>query len=349
MKINMFWQKRSRGSGSTGMVMGMIVFSLIVSLSILAFPANGGAKDWPTKPITVIVPWAAGGGTDLVGRLLVPKFSEVLGVPVQSVCKPGASGISGTLEAVKSSPDGYTLFFDCAGTSSIQYAWSKDLPYNVMTERTFIARATSTPLCLMVPTSSPWKTMEDLVNDIRTNPSSISFGGLGGTGVPDICIAQFKAALTAKGVDVSKTRSIMYKGTGEVVPALAGGHVKISFATPGDIISLVSAGKIRVLAVTSASGKRYKDWPDVPTTAEAGFPSLNLFFWVGLSGPPGLPSNIVKMLSDAVREATKEAASNPEVIARFDKLGLSPVYLPPDAFRKFVVDEGESIKALQLK
>jgi tripartite-type tricarboxylate transporter receptor subunit TctC len=342
MKINMFRRMDNQGRNSLGPAVGILAFLLIVSLSILVLPINSGAKDWPTKAITMIIPWSAGGGTDVAGRILIPKLSKILGVPIQAVNKPGGSGIIGTLEAVKSPPDGYTLFIDCGGTSSIQYAWSENLPYKVE-ERTYIARATSSPRCLIVPASSPWKTVDDLVNVIRANPASISFALIGGTGVPDVVIAQFRAAMTAKGVDVSKTRSIGYKGTGEVVIAIAGGHASYSAAGPDSASALTDAGKIRVLGVTSAG--RYKGWPNVPTMAEAGFPSVDMVFWVGLSGPPGLPANIVKALDDAVRESL----SDPEIIAKLDKVGIEPFYQPGDKYRKFVLDEGEAIKALKLR
>ena len=123
-------------------------------------PANSGAKDWPTKTITLIVPWAAGGATDLTARVLAPKMSKILEVPIQVVNKPGGSGIIGTLEAVKAPPDGYTLLMDCNGTSSIQYAWVENLPYKPE-ERTYIARAISTlESCLSPPAPplKPWKT-----------------------------------------------------------------------------------------------------------------------------------------------------------------------------------------------
>ncbi len=131
---------------------------------------------------------------------------------------------------------------------------------------------------------------------------------------------------------------------GEVVLAVAGGHVSFSFASPERRINaLISAGKIRALAVSSAG--RYKDWPDVPTMAEAGFPSVDMVFWAGLGGPPGLPANIVKILDNAVRESL----SDPDVIAKLDKMGIEPFYLSGDEYRKFVFDEGEAIKSLKLK
>jgi tripartite-type tricarboxylate transporter receptor subunit TctC len=342
MKMKMFRLKHDQIHNSPGPTVAIVAFLVIAFLSVLVSPVHGGAKDWPTKTITLIIPWPAGGGTDVAGRILAPKLSKILGVPIQTVNKPGGSGIIGTLEAVKSAPDGYTLFIDCGGTSSIQYAWSENLPYRVE-ERTYIARATSTPRCLIVPASSPWKTVEDLVNAIRTNPAGISFALIGGTGVPDVVIAQFRGALIARGVDVSKTRSITYKGTGEVVVAIAGGHASYSAAGPDSASALTDAGKIRVLGVTSAA--RYKGWPNVPTMGEAGFPSVDMVFWVGLGGPSGLPANIVKILDNAV----KESLSDPEVIAKLNKLGIDPFYQSGERYKKFVLDEGEAIKALKLR
>jgi len=128
MRIKMFRRKSGRGCNSLRTGLGIFAFLLIVSLTILVFPANSGAKEWPTKTITLIVPWAAGGATDITARILAPKMSKILEVPIQVVGKPGGSGIIGTLEAVKAPPDGYTLLMDCNGSSSIQYAWLDNLP-----------------------------------------------------------------------------------------------------------------------------------------------------------------------------------------------------------------------------
>ena len=342
MKIKIFQRKFNQGTGSFGAAVGIFAFLLTVSLTILVLPANSGAKDWPTRPITIICPWAAGAAPDILARTMSPKISKILGVPVQVVNKPGAGGIIGTLEAVKSLPDGYTLLADIGAISSIQYAWSKDLPYKVE-ERTFISMVIMTPHGLVVSTKFPWKTVEELVNAIRTDPSSISFANIGGTGTPDVCIAQFRAAMAAKGVDVSKLRPISYKGTGEALPFLAGGHVTFTFATPSAATPLISAEKIRYLGMTSA--ERHRDWPNVPTMAEVGYPSVDLLYWSGLCGPPGLPANIVKILDNTVKEIFKD----PDFIAKIDKLGMQPFYKTGDEFRKFALSEGEAIKALKLK
>jgi len=339
MKIQMSRQGYKQGSNFLG---PLFVFLVVVSLPFLGLPANSGAADWPAKPITLIVPWSAGASTDLTARIMAAKMSQILRVPIQVVTKPGGSGMIGTLDVMQSQPDGYTLLVDCGGTSSIQYAWAKDLPYKVE-DRTYIARIMYSPFSMIVPASSPWKTVDDLVKAIRRDPSAISFGGIGGTGVPDVCIAQFKDALMKKGVDVSKTRLITYKGTGEVMPAIAGGHVKVSFASPPSATALMDAGKLRPLAVTSP--QRHKGWPSVPTMTESGFPSVDLSYWAGLGGPPDTPANIVKILDNAVKEALKDS----EVISKLDKIGGVPAYQPGDQYKKFVLDEGDSIKALKLK
>jgi tripartite-type tricarboxylate transporter receptor subunit TctC len=341
MRINMFRRKHNPGHSSLGPAAGFFSLLLICSLAVFVLPATG-TSDWPAKSIALIVPWPAGGATDLTARILAPKMSTILRVPIQVVNKPGGSGIIGTLEAVKSPPDGYTLLMDCNGTSSIQYAWSANLPYKPE-ERTYIARAIFTLESLLVPSSSPWQTVDDLVNAVRTNPSSVTFGNIGGTGVPDAALAQFRAVLMAKGIDLSKIRIVTYKGSGETIVAVAGGHVSACMSGIAGTQSLVNAGKIRVLAVTSPG--RYKPWPSVPTMAELGYPSVNMVFWSGLGGPPGLPANIVKMLDDAV----KEAVSDPEVIDKLDKTGIEPWYQPGDVYRKFVFDEWQSIKSLKLK
>ena len=344
MRIKAFRWKSRQGNGSLKVAAGV----LALLLTVLLIPANGLAKDWPDRAITIIVPWAAGGGTDIVARSLAPKISKVLGVPVQTVNKPGGSGIPGTLDAMQGGTDGYTLLWDCGGISSMQYALAPELPYKVF-DRTFIARATTTPEGLMIPSNSPWKTMDDLVKAAKADPSSVSFGMIGGTGIPDVLVYQLKAALKAKGVDVSKTRMVTYKGGGELVPAVAGGHINVGFVSPGEMVAMLSAGKIRVLGVTAPTGKRFKGWPDVPTMAEAGFPTVDVYFWVGLSAAPGLPANMVKTLDNAVKEAVKNAEQDPAVIAAFDKLGLTTGYLSGDEYKKFVLEEGERVKSVVSK
>jgi len=325
-----------RGSIALGAVM------LFAAAALFSSAAQGAAKDYPSKPISLIVPWSAGGSTDLSARTLAPVLSKVLGVPITVINKPGGSGIIGTLEAMKSPPDGYTLLADCGGTSSIQYAWAEKLPYKVE-ERTYIVRAAYTPEALLVPGVSPWKNMDELMNAIRANPSAFRWSLIGGTGVPDVITAQLRAALTSKGLNLSKTRSITYKGTGEVLIAIGGNHVDIGFGGVGAATPLRDAGKLRALAIVDS--RRYKGWPDIPSTAEIGFAPVDLIYWVGLSGPPGMPANIIKTLTDAVQSAV----SSPEMIPQLDKIGFVPGFQPSDEYKRFVLAEGNGIKGLKLK
>jgi tripartite-type tricarboxylate transporter receptor subunit TctC len=344
MTIKMLRRKVCQGIGCSGMAAGVLAF-LAIALPVVVSPAGAATKEWPNKVISIIVPWPTGGATDLIGRSLAPKLSKALGAPVQTINKPGGAGIPGTLEAVSAAPDGYTLLWDCGGSSSMQYAMARDLPYQVF-DRTFIARATSNPMAIIVPSSKPWKTMDEFVKAIQADPTSISFGMIGGTGVPDVLVYQFKAALKAKGIDVSKTRMVTYKGGGELPPAVAGGHVSAAFISPSEVVALLGAGKLRVLAVTAPAGKRYKGWPDVPTFAEVGLPTVDIYFWVGLSGAPGLPADVIKTMDNAVKDAVKEADQDPAVVAMFDKLGITAFYMPGEEYKRFVRDEGERVKAV---
>ena len=317
-------------------------FFLLLILSGLSIAPAIWAKEYPTKPINLIVPWSAGASTDITARIMAPTLSKVLGAPVSVIDKPGGSGTIGTLEAVKAAPDGYTILVDCGGTSSIQYAWAEKLPYNVE-ERVYMARAILSPMGLSVRGDAPWRTIDDMVADIRKNPGAFRWSLIGGTGVPDVLIAQMRAALTAKGVDLSKTRTVTYKGTGEVMIALGGGHIDIAFASPSATNSLWAAKKVRPLAI---SGKdRYKGWPDIPCTAELGYPTVNLTYWAGFCAPPGLPPGIVKTWIDAVRATVND----PEVMAKFESVGFVPAFLEGEDFKKFVLEEGKSIKGLKLK
>jgi tripartite-type tricarboxylate transporter receptor subunit TctC len=318
------------------------VFILILFVLFVWASPEVRAKEYPTKPITIIVPWPPGPSTDLTPRILAPKLSQRWGVPVSVVNKPGGAGTIGALEVLKAAPDGYTVMSDCPGTSSIQYAWSEKLPYKIE-ERTYMVRAILTPGVLAVRGDAPWKTIGDMAKEVKTNPTHFRWSSIGGTGFPDVLLAQHRAAFIAQGIDLSKTKMVAYKGTGEVMIALAGGHVDMAYAAPASVNPLMSAGKVRAIAV--AADERYKGWPDISTTTEQGYPSIKLTFWVGFSCPPGIPQNIVQTWIDAVRALV----ADPEVITKLDKIGVVPAFLGGNDFKNFVFEEGKSIKALKVK
>jgi tripartite-type tricarboxylate transporter receptor subunit TctC len=318
------------------------IFILLIVASFLWTAPEIMANEYPTRPINIIVPWPPGSSTDFIPRTLAPKLSQIWGVPVTVTNKPGGSGIIGCLEAVKAAPDGYTVMAECPGTSSIQYAWVDQLPYKVE-DRTYVVRAISTLEGMVVRADAPWKTAQDVMKEVQKNPARFCWSLSGGTATPDVLTAQFKTAIAAKGIDLSRTKTVAFQGLGQVMNALGGGHVDIAFSSPPPCAGLLSAGKVRVIAV--AGKERCKSWPGVSTTVEQGFPSVNFTHWVGFAAAPGLPRNITQ----AWIEAVKAALADPEILSKFANLGVVPAVLGGEDFGKFVVEEGKMIKALKLR
>jgi tripartite-type tricarboxylate transporter receptor subunit TctC len=317
-----------------------VIHSLI--FVAMAFVGSSGSeaaeRSYPTKPITIIVPWDPGSAVDLVPRVMAPYLSKKLGVPVNIVNKPGGSGVPGTLEAVKAAPDGHTILADCPGTSSIQQAWMSDLPYKVE-ERTYMALAFGFPSGIVIRASAPWKTLQDLEQGIRKDPASFRWGAVGTTQT-DYGMYLLKAALVQKGVDLSQTKTVSFKSGGATMIALAGGHVDIKCSTWGQAQPYVTGGKARVLAVMRA--KRTQVFAGIPTTVEQGYPSVISDFWVGFSGPPGLSANVVQTWETLV----KEIVNDPSILPEWQKIGGEADFLPRGEFKKFVMDEAQSVKAV---
>ena len=236
---------------------------------------------------------------------------------------------------MRAAPDGYTILVDTLGSSSMQFGM-KDLPYKVE-ERTFMARAAASPMAFVIPYNSPWKTLKDLAEAAKKDPGSLTWTSLGGTSGTDLAMRQFFAAA---GIDVPKTKMVTFPGAGPACNAVAGGHVQFSAATAGTILPLVASKNVRCIGVTSS--ERVKDLPDVPTTAQQGFPSVNAVFWIGFSGPPGLPGHVVKPWAETVSTVLKD----PEVLTKLARVTSVTAFLGPDEFRKFVLDEARVIKEL---
>ena len=317
------------------------IISIPILLTIVLLGGTASeAKDpaYPSKPITIIVPWAPGSSVDQVPRVMTPYLTKKLGVAINIVDKPGGSGVPATLEAVKAAPDGLTILSDCPGTSSIQLAWMKDLPYKVE-ERMYIARAVVLPAAFVVRGDAPWKTLQDVEQAIRKDPASFRWGGVGTT-QSDFGIYLLKAALRKKGVDLSKTKTVNFQAGTPALIALAGGHIDLYFASRPVIQSFVSAGKVRIVGVARA--ERTKVFPETLTTAEQGYPSVITDMWVGFAGPPGLPSGIVQTWETLV----KEIVNDPAILPEWEKIGGMPGFLPKEEFRRFVMEEAKEIKAV---
>jgi tripartite-type tricarboxylate transporter receptor subunit TctC len=257
---------------------------------------------------------------------------------VNIVNKPGGSGVPATLDAVTAAADGYTVLSDCPGTSSIHLAWMKDLPYKVE-ERTYMALGVAFPTTFIVRADAPWKTLQDIEQAIRKDPASFRWGSAGTT-QSDFGIYLLKTALRKKGVDVSKTKTVSFTAGAPAMVALAGGHIDIYFGSRSLSQAYVDAGKVRRIAV--ARSERTNVFPGLPTAREQGFPSVITDFWVGFSGPAGLPLNIVQTWEKLV----KEIVNDPAMLSEWEKLGGQPEFLASEQFKKFVLDEAKEIKTV---
>ena len=306
--------------------LGLCVSGLF--LTVFAPSAQSG-EPYPTKPVTLICPFSAGGASDLVGRAVIDYLTKKWGQPVSVVIKTGAGGTTGTVAGLQSAPDGYTFFLAGNSNGTINPALEKSLPYK-WDQATMVARVATNTMVLIVKADSKWQTAKELVDDIAKNPKNFKLGTGSPAGPSTFCCAQI---LGAAGIDITLPARVVFQGGAPVVTAVAGGHVDFAAQSVSEVRSLVEAGKIRGLAVTSP--ERAKQLPNVPTGKEAGFPGFTWLGYSGIQGPPKLPDAVVKQWADALREAMRD----PEFQKKMDDVGATPSYLGPEEFKSFLKTE----------
>lgn len=296
---------------------GLLGFLLMVNFLMLIIDVNQGQSQekYPTRSIEIIVPFAAGGGQDISARLLSQFLKTKLGVPVNVLNKPGGNTVPANVELYNAKPDGYTLGLCQDASNAMLQTLTKGLPFNVL-DRTFISAMMKVPHVFTVPSNSPFKRLKDVAEDAKKDPEHFTWASLGGMSGPDLFLRQF---FKAAGVDVLKTKAVMCKGASEAIVLAAGGNVKLAGTTPTAAKSAISAGTIRPLTVTEDMRAAF---PNLPTTSEEGFPTINHSSWYFVSGPPKLPANIVAVLSNAL----KEISNDPDYISRVKKIDLVPFY-----------------------
>jgi tripartite-type tricarboxylate transporter receptor subunit TctC len=307
--------------------------------SVLLMIGVGSAaaqEKYPNKAVELIVPFAAGGSTDLGGRVLAQQLEAKWGVPVRIINKPGGNTVPAVSDVMRATPDGYTMLMDGPPQSSMLETVVKNLPFKT-TDRTFVAIAAYTPMKFVVPYESPFKTLKDAADAAKQDPSTFTWTSLGGAGAQDMSFRQFFKAID---VDVKKTRAIQLKGGSEAITMTAGGHVRLGVGSYSSIAAPMDAKRIRVLAVTAP--ERWPNLPDTPTTAEAGFPSIEVLYWIGVSGPPNLPANIVKVWDDTLQEVAKSKAYADGLL----KVGLLPLYRDAKGMAARVEKEASETRTL---
>ena len=288
---------------------------LVVLLSLTLLASLAQAQTYPKKPIELIVPHAPGAATDAGARIIAPYLSEKWGVPVSVVNKPGGNGIPGTLDVMKSAPDGYTMLMDGHSTNTMLAAAVKELPAELGL-RTAVVKAFMVPVFYIVKADVPWKTLAEAIEAARKNPMNFKWGA-GTLGSIDN-FSQTRLFQVA-GIDSGAGRVTFDKGHAPALQALLGGHVQFGIGMMPDIKSLYPS-KIRALAVTAP--ERIKAFPDIPTSKEAGFAEANVVGWYGVSGPPKLPDEIIsvweKTLANAANDFTfQERAAKVGHLIRF--------------------------------
>jgi tripartite-type tricarboxylate transporter receptor subunit TctC len=291
-----------------------------------AFAAQAGAQSYPTKPVHVIISFTPGSSTDIVGRIVIQKLTEMWGQPVVPENRAGAGGSIGSAAVAKAAPDGYTLLIN-SNAHSVNPAIYAKLPYDTLKDFTEITPLAIQPNVFVVTTESPYKTLGDFLNAARAKPGTLNIGHAGIGSGTHLTTEKF---IAATGVKVTE---VPFKGTPEVMAAMLSGDVQAYWAPISAGMSLIKGGKLRPLAVSTA--KRNPQLPDVPTPAEAGAKGAESPLWFGLWGPAGMSAELVTKINTDVRKALAEPAVKDRLIAG----GNETMDMSPQEFAKLVRSE----------
>jgi tripartite-type tricarboxylate transporter receptor subunit TctC len=295
------------------------------------YAADPGGKKYPTKAITMIVPFAPGGGVDMRARVVANFLSKEWAVPVNIVCKEGGNTVTGTLEMMKSKPDGYTVMADNFASASFQVILP-DLPYKIE-DRTNLAVATVDTLVFLVNGKSPWKNLRDVAAAAQKDPENFKWGSLGGVSGADLGLQQFFASA---GTDLSRTKIVRFKGAGDAVVALAGGHIDFTASGLPAAVSYLQSGMARAVGFTFSA----REYPEVKTAVDQGFQKVTSVSWMGYSGPPGVPKSVV-----TVWEQTLEKITNlPEFKEQIAKIGSLTMFVKSDDMRRLILRDAEEAR-----
>ena len=293
---------------------------IFLTLTLAAVATAAMAAEFPTKPIKLIVPFPAGGGTDFFARVIGNKLAETVKWVVVVDNKPGAGGNIGVDAAAKSPPDGYTLVMGQTSNLAINPTLYRKLPYKPLTDLTPVVLVADAPLALVVASQSPYKTLADLVAAAKAKPGELTFASPGNGTVAHLAGELFQ---TAAGV---KFRHIPYKGSSQALTDLMGGQVQLFMASVPTALSQIKGGKLRALAVTFT--KRSPALPDVPTIAESGYKGFDANTWFGLLVPAGTPAPVVARLNAEVNKVL----NMPDVREKFAAEGGGALGGTPEDF-----------------
>ena len=310
-----------------------LTLTAITLLTAVLTPLSALAQAYPNKPIRLIVPFPAGGATDILARALSQKLGEKIGQPVVIENRPGAGGTIGADAASKSAADGYTLLLATSSTHSIGPAINPKIPYNAETDFKPVAYVASSPNIVVVPNTLPVKTMREFIDYARKNPGKLNYASSGNGTIVHLTTEYFKAQSD------TFILHIPYRGTALAIPDLVSGKVDVLFDSFVTGMPHVKDGKLRALAVTSA--KRSALAPDMPTVAEV-LPGFESVTWFGLYGPKAMSADVTAKVNQAVNAALADA----DVKERFARLGAEPAGGTPQAFAAMVKSDNTKWKKI---
>ncbi len=311
--------------------MGIFVRRLLprAAIAFAAFIASNvaQAQDYPMRPITAIIPFAAGSASDVVSRILFDKMSKSMGQTIIVENKPGAGGNTGSADAAKATPDGYTILGGGSGPVAANVTLYKHLDYDPVKDFETISPFAAFTIVVAVTAKLPINSLQELITYAKAHPGELNYGSVG-IGSSQHLAGEYFSQLTG-----AKLTHIPYKNIGQYQPDLMAGVVQLGFQWYPNVSSAIQAKGAKALAVAGAN--RLDALPDTPTTKEAGLPDYVVSGWFALLAPKGTPAPIVAKLNSEV----KAAIADPELRARFQQQGAEPIYLPPDQAKKFIADE----------
>jgi tripartite-type tricarboxylate transporter receptor subunit TctC len=302
-------------------------FSLALAAAALVAAADGTAQSYPSKPIRIVVPFSAGGPTDITVRNIAPRLTELLGQPIVVDNRAGANGIIGAEVAAKSPPDGYTLLMATASVAAINMVTYAKPPYDTLRDLQPLTPIMTTASLLVVHPSTPAKNLKELVALAKAKPAAVVFGSAGTGGTLHLLLEMLlkEAAL--------KITHVPYKGAAPAVADVIGGQINGMFVDLPVVSPYVKSGKVRALAVASKERSQY--FPDVPTTKEAGYPGVEMTNYYGLLAPANTPREIVAKLHDAI----VKAVATPSVREKLTGVGADPKTMTVDEFTRFIRED----------
>jgi tripartite-type tricarboxylate transporter receptor subunit TctC len=300
-----------------------IVMTLVALLGAALLAAPAQADNWPSRPVKILIPFTAGGTADTLGRIAAQKLSKALGQEFVPENKPGASGLIAAAEITRAAPDGYTLFVSGVGGLIVASAIIPNPPADAVTGYTHIAYFGGPPAVLVINNDVPAKSLKEFIAHAKAQPGKLNYGSPSPGSLANLAFALFQKQAGIR------LQSISYRGASQATVDLIGGSIAVTSTALTSAAGIIAGGKVRALAVTSST--RVPAYPDIPTFAEQGYPDVVGTVWFALSGPKGLPADIVNRLNAAVVKGLHE----PDTRARLAQEAIDPTPMDPAQFAAF--------------